>query len=144
MEHVIDKIREQFGGLAEIEKRSASRIYIRIDKKDLRDVIRYLFVDLGGRFSTASGVDEAGCMEILYHMSFDRHGGFVTVRTQAQKPELEMDSIMDIVAGAEWIEKEMNELLGIKFKGNARETSFLLPDDWPEGICPFRKGDQGK
>jgi NADH-quinone oxidoreductase subunit C len=40
---------------------------------------------------------------------------------------------------AEWIEREMWELLGIKFLGHPDLRHLLLSDDWPEDNFPLRR-----
>jgi len=57
-------------------------------------------------------------IEILYHFAHDRANRFVNLRVvlDAQRPSI--DSIAVRVPAADWIEREMHELLGIEFKGH--------------------------
>ena len=139
MANVVERIREKFSDKVDIFEKSSKRAYVFIDKKYIKDIIQFIFRDLGARFSIASGIDNPGYMEILYHMAFDKNNIFVTVKTQVSKPELEVDSITNIVPGAVWIEREISELLGIKFKGHSKPERLLLADDWPEDVYPLRK-----
>ncbi|MEO0279223.1 MAG: NADH-quinone oxidoreductase subunit C, partial [candidate division WOR-3 bacterium] len=50
----------------------------------------------------------------------------------------EIDSIADIIPGAQWAEQEAYELFGISFRGHQAKRIFL-PDTWPDGIFPLRK-----
>jgi Ni,Fe-hydrogenase III component G len=77
-------------------------------------------------------------------MAFDRLGVIVSVRVLVEKPELKMPSLTEIIPATEWIEREIHEMLGVDFIGHPNLERLLLPDDWPEGVYPFRKGDQGK
>lgn len=139
MKQIINAIRSKFGEKAEILERSSKRIYVRIDSENIKEIISLLYKDMNARFSIASGIDNPGYFEILYHMAFDQNALFVTVKTQISKKEPEIESITDIVPGAEWIEREMHELLGIKFKGHPNLARLLLPDDWPDEEYPLRK-----
>jgi Ni,Fe-hydrogenase III component G len=56
-----------------------------------------------------------------------------------EKPELKMDSFTDFMPAADWIEREIHEMLGVDFVGHPNLTKLLLPDDWPEGNHPYRK-----
>jgi NADH:ubiquinone oxidoreductase subunit C len=94
---------------------------------------------MGARMSIASGVDTRPGIEILYHMAFDKHNMIVTVKVLVKKPELEMPSFTDFMPAAEWIEREIHELLGVNFIGHPRLEKLLLPDDWQEGVYPLRK-----
>lgn len=139
---IIEKIRERFKEKVEIFEKSPKRIYVNVDKKDSPNVIQYLFEDLGARFSIASGVDTRAGIEILYHMAFDNENLFVTVRTLAPKPNPEIDSIVLFLPGAEWIEREIHDLLGVNFIGHPNLERLLLSDDWPEGKYPLRKEEE--
>ncbi|MDI6641206.1 MAG: NADH-quinone oxidoreductase subunit C [Elusimicrobiota bacterium] len=44
-----------------------------------------------------------------------------------------------IIKGAEWIEREIWEMLGINFKNHPNLKRLLLATDFPEGIYPLRQ-----
>ena len=78
-------------------------------------------------------------MEILYHWALDGLGMIVTVRTRIDRDRPEIASITGICPAAEWIEREMWELLGISFPGHPDLRHLVLQDDWPEGKFPLRR-----
>ena len=118
---------------------STRRFYISIRPENIKEVARILFKDLGLRFATASGQDTPAGLEILYHFSFDQSGEIFSVRVLIEdKKNPEIDSLANIFAGAEWIEREMWELLGIKFIGHPNLKHLLLLDDWPKDDYPLR------
>lgn len=137
--NVVAEIKEKFGDKLEVFEKSAKRIYIRVDKKDAKALVRWMLLDLGARFSIATGIDTRTGIEILYHMAFDQLGLIVSVRTLVEKPELEMESFTDFMPAADWIEREIHEMLGVNFVGHPNLKRLLLPDDWPEGVYPYRK-----
>jgi Ni,Fe-hydrogenase III component G len=115
------------------------RIYFSVDKKDIREIAKVLFKDLGLRYITASGMDTPRGFEILYHFSFDKTGQIVSVRVLIKdKKNPEIDSLAVISPAFEWIEREMWEMLGIKFIGHPNLKRLLLAEDWPEGKYPLR------
>ena len=63
----------------------------------------------------------------------------ISLRVKLQKPKLGIDSLSPIFEGANWIEREMHEILGINFKGHPDLKRLLLPDDWPDGVYPLRR-----
>ena len=138
---VRDKIKEHLGNkIVEWHEKSFRRIYFTIDKKDIFETARYLFKDLKLRFAIATGVDTPEGIEILYHFSYDQAGEFYSVRVIiADKKDPQIDSITPLFPGAEWIERELWEMLGVNFVGHPNLKRLLLADDWPEGDYPLRQ-----
>ena len=62
-----------------------------------------------------------------------------TSRSQLDRDNPEIDSLAQVFHGANWIEREMHELLGIKFRGHPNLKRLLLSDQWPEGVYPLRQ-----
>ena len=139
-EEVVKSIKNKFSSkLRKFHDKSNKRIYIDIDKKDLLDFVRFIFKDLGARFNTATAADHPDNIEIMYHFNFDRLGLIVTFRTYTLKDKCEIESILPIMKGAEWIEREIHELFGVEFRNHPNMKRLLLPDDWPEDKYPLRK-----
>ncbi|MBU1125169.1 MAG: NADH-quinone oxidoreductase subunit C [Candidatus Omnitrophica bacterium] len=136
-----EKIKEVLGKkIIAWHEHSPRRIYFSIDPKDIVEATTLLFKDLKMRFSIASGTDTPEGMEILYHFSLDQTGEFYSVRVMLEdKKNPRIDSITPLFEGAEWIEREMWELLGIDFVGHPNLKRLLLADEWPEGEYPLRR-----
>ena len=138
-EEVLKDIRERFKeDIIEVFDRTPKRVYIEIRSDSLIRCAGYIFKDLGARFNIASGLDTKYCVEILYHFTFEDINLVVSLRVKLPKDNLEVDSLAKVFEGANWIEREMNELLGVKFKGHPDMRRLLLPEDWPEGVYPLR------
>jgi Ni,Fe-hydrogenase III component G len=88
----------------------------------------------------ATGIDSEDCFEILYHFSNDETGCVVTVKAfirDRENPSIE--SITPLIPAAEWIEREIYDILGIEIKNHPNMRRLILADDWPEGVYPLRK-----
>lgn len=139
-EEVLGDLRKKFkDDIIEILGERSKKVYIEIKQESLVKVASYIFKDLKARFSTASGVDMRQHMEILYHFLIEDINLLISLRVKLQKPKLEIDSLSPIFEGANWIEREIHEILGIKFKGHPGLRKLLLPDDWPDGVYPLRR-----
>jgi Ni,Fe-hydrogenase III component G len=115
------------------------RIYFSIKAQDLKAAAKFLFKELGLRFIIATGHDTPQGIEILYHFSADKSGQIFSLRVLiADKKNPEIESLAPLFSGAEWIEREMWELLGINFKGHPNLKRLLLSEEWPEGKYPLR------
>jgi Ni,Fe-hydrogenase III component G len=129
--------------LTRIDEVSTKRIYLYTPPENVHDVCKAIFEEYGGRFATASGVDTLDGIEILYHFSFDSEGRMVTVKTKISRSSPEIKSIAPFLPAAEWIEREISDLLGVKFIDHPDPRRFILADDWPEGVYPLRKDFKG-
>ena len=139
-EEVLDDLRKKFkDDIIEVFDKSPKRVYVEIRPDSIVQVASYIFKDLKARFNTASGVDLRYHMEILYHFLIEDINLLISLRVKLQKPNLEIDSLSLIFEGANWIEREMHEILGINFRGHPDLRRLLLPDDWPEGVYPLRR-----
>lgn len=129
--------------LLSLEERSAKRVFIEVPSDDIPKASRLLFKDLQARFQIATGVDTPTAIEVLYHWALDSLGCVITVRTRLNRENPEIESIAPLCPAAEWIEREMWELLGIRFRNHPDLRHLLLGDDWPEGNYPLRRDYQG-
>lgn len=138
---IIEQIKDRLGSkITHWQEHSEKRIYFSINPQDIREVAGLLFKDLGLRFIVATAQDTPKGVEILYHFGLDKAGQIVSVRVLLEdKKNLNIDSIAPLFKAAEWIEREMWELVGINFVGHPNLTHLLLIDDWPQGKYPLRK-----
>jgi NADH-quinone oxidoreductase subunit C len=138
---ISQKINERFGDrILKSDRRSAKRLYVDVYPKEIVDITRFLFKELGLRFNIASCVDDFDGIEILYHFAYDPSAVIVTVRVIIKdKENPRIDTITTVTRSAWWIEREMHELFGVGFDGNEDMRPLLLPDDWPKGVYPMRK-----
>ena len=139
-EEVLYDLRKKFkDDIIEVFDKSPKRVYVEIRPDSIVQVASYIFKDLKARFNTASGVDLRYHMEILYHFLIEDINLLISLRVKLQKSKLEIDSISLIFEGANWIEREIHEILGINFRGHPDLRRLLLPDDWPDGVYPLRR-----
>lgn len=122
-----------------LDERSPRRIYVQIRPQGVLDATRLMMGNLGARFQTATGADRSEAIEVLYHWALDGLGCVVTIRTLTDRAQTEIESITPLCPAAEWIEREMWELLGIRFTNHPDLRHLLLGDDWPEGKYPLRR-----
>lgn len=145
-EAIVAKIKKGLGKKAVSSSRpTPKRLYVRINGKDVREAVKLVLDELSGRYVILTGVDTPGGIEVLYHFSFDEAALVVTIKVLLNNNDPRVDSITPIVKGAEWIEREIHELLGVEFVGHPKMRRLILADDWPEGVYPLRRsyGEDG-
>ncbi len=141
MNNIISKLKKEFKKkILDVKVHNKVRCYITIDKNSLLDVADFLYNKLKCRFSIATGLDNHEGLEIIYHFSDDnKTGAIINIKVMLSYKTPVVESLTQVFPGAEWIEREIHELLGVNFKNHPNLVPFLLPDDWPKGKYPLRK-----
>lgn len=86
-----------------------------------------------------SGVDQPGSarIEVVAHLFSYRHRRALVLKTWARREAPELSSVSQVWPAADWHEREIFDLLGVRFLGHPDLRRLLLPDDWPGH--PLRK-----
>jgi len=143
-EELNNRLAEIKDKLTAVEQSADNRIYLSCEAENSYEINKFLFEQVPLRFVIATGIDSDDCFEVLYHYAYDQIGCIVTLKASIrdrEKPAIE--SIAPFLPGAEWIEREIHDVLGIDFKNHPDMRRLILSDDWPEGVYPLRK-DAGK
>ncbi|HEY3354629.1 MAG TPA: NADH-quinone oxidoreductase subunit C [Polyangia bacterium] len=86
---------------------------------------------------TAVDWPKTSVIEVVYHFySYDLHHDFI-VKVELPRAEPKVASLTPLWRGAEWLEREQFDLMGVIFEGHPDLRRLLLPEDW-EGH-PLRK-----
>jgi Ni,Fe-hydrogenase III component G len=120
-------------------EKSAKRHYILISPKDLLQFVDYIFNECRARYIIVSGMDTPAGIELFYHFALDQAGIVVSLRTILPGKTPSISSISSIITGAQWIEREIREILGVEFLNHPAPRPFLMSEDWPEGVYPLRR-----
>ena len=83
-----------------------------------------------------TAVDYKESFELVYEIRNIDEKDELRVKVKVGREE-EVPSVTEIYKGAEWMEREVYDLFGIKFKGHPDLRRILLPDEY-EGH-PLRK-----
>jgi NADH-quinone oxidoreductase subunit C len=75
--------------------------------------------------------------ELNYHLVSIPKRNRLRIRVRLSSDDPEVDSLVPVWPGANWLEREIFDLFGIHFTGHPDLRRILLPDDW-EGF-PLRK-----
>lgn len=80
--------------------------------------------------SVITGVDYRDRFEVIYNFfSYEKKQNLV-LKVILDKDNPEADSLTSLWKGADWLERETYDLVGIKFKGHPDLKRILLPDGW--------------
>jgi len=140
LEGFVGEVLKELGdAVIEVECCETRRGWARIDPERTVEVAETMLAMAGARLATATALDVRDGIDILYHWAIEPQGVVVTLKVLAERPALAVDSIAGAVPAANWIEREMHDLLGAQFRGHPDMRRLILDDSWPEGVYPLRK-----
>ena len=156
-EEVVEVFTREFGaGIKETritERREGSKnhpnynIWIDLDRELLKPALKKLIEIDFPHLSVVSGTDLGETLELLYHLSIyfgTRYGEYIiTFTVTLPKNDLRIPTITDLIPGALFTEREKQEMLGISVVGIPDGRRLFLPEEFPEGVYPWRKDATG-
>lgn len=115
------------------------RIFVYIREHVLREAVNYLVKVLGFKhLSTITGVDLSTEIEVIYHLAYEG-SIMLSLSFTVSKENPNAPTITDLIPGAVLYEREVHDLLGVKFEGHPDLSPLILPEEWPSDVYPLRK-----
>lgn len=131
--HVLTQLQQRFSGLTHSEFRGQTRVWIH------RDQMYSLLTMLKEEFRFDLLVDIT-CVDYLHYRGAKHRFGMVyllaqtesaerwTVRVPLDEPDLQLPSLVSLWAGADWLEREVWDLFGVRFAGHPDLRRIVLPE----------------
>ena len=139
----IDRIKQRFEGALTEAVATLGQQIIRIKRDSLVELCRFLHDDEEFPFDMCSDLtavhwperagQEFDIVLMLYSVPKNR---MLRVKTSIADQE-SCPSVTSIWEGADWMEREVYDMFGVKFEGHPDLRRILLPPDWPGH--PLRK-----
>ena len=136
------KLEAKFGGSVGPVTAGPLESWIGVDPDKIAEVAAFLKDDPDTRFdslSNLSGVDypARGHIEVVYNLMSYAKRHELTLKVSAEREAPRVATVCNVWPGANWLEREVYDLLGIDFVGHPDQRRILLPDDWVGN--PLRK-----
>ena len=101
----------------------------------IAEVCRFLHDDPDLRFdclSNQSGVDykAKGVIEVVYHLYSYPHRHWIVLKVDAPRDNPVVPTVEGVWKAANWLEREIFDLLGVVFDGHPDLRRIMLPEDW--------------
>ncbi|HME54509.1 MAG TPA: NADH-quinone oxidoreductase subunit C [Candidatus Lokiarchaeia archaeon] len=132
-------LNDQLGGDApQVQPIAKGKVFIQVEPSLLKGIVKGLIEkdELTGLIAI-TGVDLGDTIEVMHHLRTMET--IFTIRTLVSKENPELETIIDLLPGANLHEKEVTDLMGVKFTGNLFDGHFLLSEAWPKDNFPLRK-----
>jgi len=140
-----DALKRQFGAAVRRVTESCGTTIVYIDPTRVREILAWLKDAPGEAYNYLADVtaveyrDADLPLEVVYELfSLSRRVG---LRVKAALPKdgaLELDSVVPLWAGADWLEREVFDMFGIRFHGHPDLRRILMWETYAEGH-PLRK-----
>ena len=88
--------------------------------------------------SSVDWPDDEERFEVVYELYSIRKRHQIRLKTRVPEPDCVVDSLTDLWKGADFMEREVYDMMGIRFRNHPDLRRILLPDDYTEGY-PLRK-----
>jgi NADH-quinone oxidoreductase subunit B/C/D len=152
-QNLVQSLSTQFGDAVQSVAPTSDMLTFQVAESRLKDVLHYLKTKATPKYQRLddlTAIDESARRQrdsfadytMVYHlMSFDSASRMrLKVPLQGQDPTT--SSITDIWPAANWYEREVFDLMGIRFEGHPNLRRIIMPPDW-EGH-PLRKSHPGR
>jgi NADH-quinone oxidoreductase subunit C len=136
---VILRLREEFGeAIVEVHAHCGDLTAV-VSPARYKDAVRLLKTDpqLGYDFlADLTAVDRLKLkqkprFEVVVHLYSRKHNSRFRIKTRPENDrEPEVDSIVEIIAGANWPEREVFDMFGIRFAGHPNLKRILMYDEF--------------
>jgi NADH-quinone oxidoreductase subunit C len=115
------------------------RLVIHIRKEALLEIANYFLDELSYRFIIATGMVSENGFEIIYHFSDDKNGYVINLLAKLDESKPEIESLSNLINAANWIEREIHELFGIKFINHPNLTKLFSDGNWKDTEFPYAR-----
>ncbi len=143
----------RFGAAVQQADRTSDMLTLQVAGERVKDVLRFLkseSVPQFQRLDDLTAVDESARRErgqfpdytLVYQLLSFESASRVRLKVPLYGSEPAAPSITDLWPSANWYEREVYDLFGIRFEGHPRLWRLLMPHDW-EGH-PLRKSYPGR
>jgi len=146
----VEKAKERFGDDILHVKTFAGETTLVVSPENVPDVLRFLKSAAGLTYNFLSDIsavdyypndygdhydgeesdfrpERFGVAYHLYSMLYNRR---LRLKTYAMEEDPVVPSVIDLWVGADWLEREIADMMGVRFEGHPDPRRLLMPDDW--------------
>jgi NADH-quinone oxidoreductase subunit C len=138
-------LRAKFGAAITRHMVSCGDTIVYVTLAKAHEILAWLRDDPGQRFNYLTDItaveyrDAERALEVVYQLrSLDRQADLRLKIELDKTGPLEVDSVFDLWKGADWLEREVFDMFGIRFKGHPDLRRILMWETYHEGF-PLRK-----
>ena len=133
---------------AAIKKNLFTSISLYVKLEGFRNAMKHMCeLQEHPHFIVISPNDRGDIVELIYHAAiyYGQHLKEISLLLSVSLPKnnLKIPTITDIIPAAIYAEREVQEMMGVEIVGIPDNRRLFLPDDFPEGVYPWRQDETG-
>jgi NADH-quinone oxidoreductase subunit C len=111
-----------------------------VPKKRILEMAKFLKENSFENCHCITAVDRKTKIEMVYHFYSTFHRMMLTIKTDLELNDLNIDSMAPFWKSADWFEREVYDLFGVTFINHPNLKRIMNPDEWT--VFPLRKDFQ--
>ena len=132
---------------AGVKQEEFNNIWLEVKKESFRDTVKLLMELQYPHIAIIAGNDTGEKIDLVYLFSLFYGEKFkeisINIKVSLERENSSIESITDLIPGAQTTERETKEMLGVEFVGLPEMHNVFLPEDFPKDVFPFRKDQKG-
>jgi NADH-quinone oxidoreductase subunit C len=140
-EQLFDSLEKQFNDKLQQKNEFRGERTYTLSGQDLHEITRFCRDNAGFDYlldiTSIDNFGEEPRFEIVYHLYSMPHGVHVRLRLKLSEDVGAIDTVSDVWPTANWHEREIYDMMGIKFNGHPDLRRILMWDGYP--FFPLRK-----
>jgi len=140
-QEVVDSLEKSLGEKLQGKTEFRGQTSFAIAAAELREIAKFcrdqLSFDYLLDITSVDNFGEEPRFEIVYHLYSMPHAGHVRLKLKVSEEIGVVDTVSDIWPTADWHEREIYDMMGIKFNGHPDLRRILMWDGYP--FFPLRK-----
>jgi NADH:ubiquinone oxidoreductase subunit C len=139
--YLLEKVRDLCAEASvDAEESAGGEPIVDLPTADLRQVINSLWSEQQAvHLSAMTALLDGDELQVLYHL-WSGAGLTLRIRCGGDSAD-EVPSIADLIPVADWYEREIHDLYGLRFDGHPALDPLLLPEGW-DGQPPMRPTEE--
>jgi len=126
---------------------TSKQVWVNLTRESLRPAIQRLMDIHFPHVAVIAFADTGEAIDLMYHLyiyyGIPHEEILVTLTVTLDKTDLKIPTITDLIPGTLTSEREKQEMLGIDVIGIPDGRRLFLPEDFPQGVYPWRKDSTG-
>jgi NADH-quinone oxidoreductase subunit C len=140
-QEILDSLGQAFGEKLQHRTEFRGETTYAIAASNLREIAKFCSTQLSFDYlldiTSIDNFGEEPRFEIVYHLYSMPHGAHLRLRLRVSEDLGAVDTVSDIWPTADWHEREIYDMMGIKFNGHPDLRRILMWDGYP--FFPLRK-----